>query len=462
MNARLPRKVALLLAVSFLAAGCSEVRGRRKVQEGNRLYRDGHYKEAVDVFAQAEQFVPNLPQLWLNKGYTCRQMLVPGAHTDESTFAAKCAKDAFERYQKLAPQDPRGEMLYVQTLFDSDEFDMLAKMYEERFKKNPRDIEALNGLIQVYSKWNKLDEALEWYGRKAEVLANDPEAQYGAGVFIYTQLFQKGGGPEKSTHDPRPDPNKPRAVKDHPPFTMGDIISQQRVDLADTGIKYLEKAVALRPKYHEAMTYINLLYRQKSYAYFDYPDDWQKCVDEAVQWAGKSFEARGLAVPDSLKNAIEQAKDRQAAAASGKKLPAAKADKKGKGGKRGKGGKGGKRGANALVGFEESGDGFRAVSYPGQAATQEVVAHHVHVLGRPARRSAGRGRGLLLLARGGAVPAERQRDLPGGCAASAASASAAQEEEVGHQDRQADRNRSAQAEPDRSAQGKAARARRRG
>jgi tetratricopeptide (TPR) repeat protein len=341
MNARLPRKVALILAIASLAAGCSEVRGRRKVQAGNRLYRDGHYKEAVDAFTEAERFVPNLPQLWLNKGYTCRQMLVPGSKTDESVFASKCAKEAFEKYQKLSPQDPRGEMLYVQTLFDSDEFEQLAKMYEERFKKNPRDIEALNGLIQVYSKWNKLDESLEWYGRKAEVLSNDPEAQYGAGVFIYTQLFQHGGGPEKSTHDPRPDPNKPREVKVHPGFGPGDIISQQRVDLADTGIKYLEKAVALRPKYHEAMTYINLLNRQKSYAYFDYPDDWQKCVDQAVIWAGKSFEARGLPVPEGLSKAIVQANERLADAASGKPK---KADKKGKTSK-GKAGKRGKRGA---------------------------------------------------------------------------------------------------------------------
>ena len=40
---------------------------------------------------------------------------------NRSPQAAK-AKDAFTKYQKLAPQDPRGEMLYVQTLFDADEY----------------------------------------------------------------------------------------------------------------------------------------------------------------------------------------------------------------------------------------------------------------------------------------------------------------------------------------------------
>ena len=313
MNARSPRHVAPTIALTFLACvaacllgGCGEVRGRRKVQEGNRLYREGQYKEAIAAFENAQQFVPELPQLWLNKGYTCRQVLVPGAKTDDNAAAAKCAKEAFLRYQQIAPKDPRGEQLYVQTLFDADDFETLAKMYEERFRKDPRNIEALNGLIQVFTKWNKLDETLQWYARKAELQSTDPEAQYGAGVYIYTQLLQKGGGPDKSTHDPRPDPNKPREVKTHPGFGPGDIVSQQRVDLAETAIKYLEKAIALRPKYHEAMTYANLLYRQKSYAYFEYPDDWQKSVDEAVRWAVRSYEARGMAVPENLKKAVAQ------------------------------------------------------------------------------------------------------------------------------------------------------------
>jgi tetratricopeptide (TPR) repeat protein len=344
MSARFPRLV-LCLAVILLGASCSEVRGRRQVQEANRLYKDGNYKEAVAAYDEATKYVPKLPQLWLNKGYTCRQILVPGAKTPESQAAAKCAKEAFTEYQKLAPQDPRGEMLYVQTLFDSDEYEALAKMFEERFKKNPRDIESVNGLLQVYSKWNKLEEALEWYARKAEILSNDAEAQYGAGVFIYTQLFQKGGGPEKSTHDPRPDPNKPREVKQHPGFGPGDIVSQQRVDLADSGIKYLEKAIALRPKYPEAMTYINLMYRQKSYAYFEYPEDWQKCVDQAVKWAKKSFEVNGRQVPPSILTAIAQIEKREAEAAAGAADKAA-GTKKGKAVKgKGKARKGGKRGA---------------------------------------------------------------------------------------------------------------------
>jgi tetratricopeptide (TPR) repeat protein len=319
-------------------ASCSEVQGRRKVQEGNRLFRDGHYKESVAAFEEAEKFVPNLPELWLNKGHTCRQILVPGAKTPESTEAAKCAIEAFDKYQKLKPSDPRGESYYIQTLFDSDQYEELAKMFEARYQKNPKDLESVNGLIQVYSKWNKLDESLEWYARKAEIRSNDPEAQYAVGVFIYNQLFQKGGSPEKSTHDPRPDPNKPRQVKMHPAFGVGDIVSQQRVDLADKGIQFLDKAIALRPKYHEAMTYANLLQRQKSYAFFEYPDEWQKCINQALVYQKMSLEVQGKPVPENVLKQLEAV-----AKAEGDKKVVSKADKKKVRGKKGRAVKRGKR-----------------------------------------------------------------------------------------------------------------------
>jgi tetratricopeptide (TPR) repeat protein len=305
MSVSLLRSFGFCILVGFALAsiGCTEVRGRQRIQKGNRLFRDGQYKEAVAEFTEAEKHVPNLWVLWLNKGYTCRQMIIPGAKTPENTAAADCALSSFKKLKEMRPQDARGELLYFQTLFDADRYEELTKIYEERYQKNNRDIEAITGLIQVYTKWNKLDEALEWYTKKAEIQANDAEAQYAVGAFLWQQLTQKGGGPDMQMFDPRPNPNKPKEKKIPPAFDGGAIVSQQRVDLADMGIKYLEKAVALRPKYFEAMTYINLLYRQKSFAYFDQPDEWQKCIDKALEWAIKSLTVQGKPIPASLQKA---------------------------------------------------------------------------------------------------------------------------------------------------------------
>lgn len=295
--------VGALLAGTGTLTGCNEVRGRHRIQEANALYREGNYKDAVAAFEDAEKLVPDLPVLWLNKGYTCRQLIVPGTKTPESVAASTCALNAFKRYKELKPTDERGDLLYLQTLFDSDEFEALASMYQDRYKANPKDLEAVQGLMQVYTKWNKTEDALQWYRVAADLRPTDAEAQYAVGVFLYNQLQQKGGGPDKQMYDPRVDPNaaaapKPKgkgkapapAAKVAPSFAYGDIVGQQRVDYADEGIKYLEKAVALRPQYTDAMVYLNLLYRQKSFAFFDAPAEWQKAVDKAEEWKKRTGE----------------------------------------------------------------------------------------------------------------------------------------------------------------------------
>ncbi|HEY8925259.1 MAG TPA: hypothetical protein VIU64_12815 [Polyangia bacterium] len=292
------------------------------------MYREGNYAEALKEYEEAEPLVPHLPQLWRGKGLACRQMIAPGAKTPENTRAIDCALAAFDRLRQLRTADGAGELLYVQTLFDADRFETLASFYQERLRSNPSDPAALNGLIQTYSRWNRMDEAIAAYEKRAALHPTDAEAQYAVGVYIWQQLFLRGGGPDKASYDPRVDPEAaaaaaasagkgkakghkgkgkgkgkgttrgkreaapPPPVKQPPPFALGDVVGAQRITLADLGIKYLEKALALRPKYREALIYMNLLYRQKSLAYFNDPNEWQACVDAAEKWRARA-EAEG-------------------------------------------------------------------------------------------------------------------------------------------------------------------------
>lgn len=325
--------VPVLLAIVASGSGCSEVRGRKKIREGNQLFRDGKYPEAVQTFEQAQELLPNFWLLWLNKGLACRQLMIPGAKTAENEKAINCALEAFDKVKKLHDnaKDQRGDQMYVQTLFDGDRFEALAAMYNERLQKTPNDLLAINGLIQVYAKWNRVQDALKWYLKKAELEPQDPEAQYGVGVFLWQQLFQKGGGPEKAAFDPRPtseeldrqaeaqakakqkngkkDAKGKRGAKGKlgkddaepsseptrkaPQFTLDELAGAERIRLADTAISFLKKAIELRPKYSEAMTYLNLIYRQKSYAYFDKPAEWQNCINEAEHWRKEAAIAQG-------------------------------------------------------------------------------------------------------------------------------------------------------------------------
>jgi tetratricopeptide (TPR) repeat protein len=277
----------VLLALALASGGCSELSARSHAREGNRLYRDGDYQGAVREYTEAERLKPNFPVILFNKGIACRQLMLPGAKSAENERAVDCALSAFLKMKETNPADPRGDQLYVQTLFDADRFETLVGLFEKKVQAQPTDLLSLSGLIQVYTRWGRWEKALHYMIERAKVDSKNAEAQYGVGVFIWNTLFQSGGGEDKASWDPRP--NATNAAPSVPLFGTKDIFGERRVKLADLGIEYLLKAIAIRPHYREAMTYVNLLYRQKSFAFFDRPEEWQKAVDSAEEWRKKAM-----------------------------------------------------------------------------------------------------------------------------------------------------------------------------
>jgi tetratricopeptide (TPR) repeat protein len=280
-------KIPLFAAFALLAlAGCSELRARQRGREGNRYFQEGNYAAAVQAYSTSEQLYP-LAVVALNKGLACRQLLLPGAKTTENERATDCALRAFTRLKQLSPQDARADQLYQQTLFDADRFEELVVLFQKQLARSPDDPAAINALVQVYSRWGRWDEALRWTEERALRRAQDAEAHYAVGVFVYNRLFEKGGGPDRSSYDPRPSPEP----KPAPAFAHGDIVGAQRSELAERGIAHLKRALELRPGYADALTYLGLLYRQKSFAYFNEPSAWQTAVDSAEFFRQKAMAA---------------------------------------------------------------------------------------------------------------------------------------------------------------------------
>jgi tetratricopeptide (TPR) repeat protein len=279
----LPLRILLLVTLTF-TFGCSELRARQHAREGNKHFREGHYAAAVEAYSASEALHP-LPVVLFNKGLACRQLMLPGAKTERNDRAVDCALAAFSRMKQLNPADPRAERLYQQTLFDADRFEALARIYEQALAQDPKDPIALNAMIQVHARWGRFSEALRYTIERAERRPDDAEAQYAVGVFVYNRLFEKGGGTDKSNFDPRSEGLDAKAT---PTFAPGDIVGEERIQLADRGIAYLKRALALRPNYADALTYLGLLERQKSFAFFDRPAQWQATVDSAEAFAKRA------------------------------------------------------------------------------------------------------------------------------------------------------------------------------
>jgi tetratricopeptide (TPR) repeat protein len=310
-STRLARLLGLVTLAATVAgaSGCRQVRGRKILQDASELYKKGRYVEAIAFFERAESLVPELPVLWLNKGYTCRQLIQPAPSAQmrlENRRYAACALDAFAKLKQVAPTDARADQLYVQTLFDANDLTALETMFLAQARAAERrgaiDLEAAAGLQQVYFKQGNWARALSWARKTADARPGDADAQYRLGAFVWQLLSSRGGGAEMTSFDPRgpagssaaagPGPGTPK--RPPPPLAAPeDISGALRSELADEGIHYLENAIALRPRHPEAMIYLNLLYRQKSFAFFAEPDKWQAAVDKANEWQRKGLDARG-------------------------------------------------------------------------------------------------------------------------------------------------------------------------
>jgi len=207
----------------------------------------------------------------------------------------------------------------VQTLFDTNDFATLEGIFLAQSRaaqsRGNLDLDAAIGLQQVYFKQGRWAQALSWARKAADARARDTDAQYRLGAFIWQLLSTHGGGAEMSAFDPRPSaaalvavgtaadapahgrgkkpagPPAPPAPAP-PPLAADDIGGALRIELADEGIRYLERALALHPRHGDAMVYMNLLYRQKSFAYFSEPAKWQAAIDLANEWQKRGLEAR--------------------------------------------------------------------------------------------------------------------------------------------------------------------------
>jgi tetratricopeptide (TPR) repeat protein len=279
--------IALLLFAAL--GGCSELRGRKKIQEGNAAYKAGNFALAVTRFRQAEVFVPEMPLLWLNRGYACRELIVPGAAPAVNREAAACALESFKRLRDLAPDDPRGDRLYVQTLLDLGEYKSIERTFRLRHERNPSDLDVILVLQQVYSKEGRWREALPFYRKAAVLRPEDPDGQFAVGLFIWQTLEGHGGGAVMAQYDPRPRPDGHMAPP-RPVSAPDDIVGAERVSLADEGIRFLGRATELRSHFTDALTYVGLLYRQRSYALLDDAPAWERVVNQAVASAARATE----------------------------------------------------------------------------------------------------------------------------------------------------------------------------
>jgi tetratricopeptide (TPR) repeat protein len=226
------RKLGILSALALLVittASCQKLKARDNLNKGIKSFREGRFEKAVEFFDNATKLDPELTNAELYLATAYAQQFVPEVDSPDNI---KHAEDAIKTFESVASKDPK-------------------------------NTSAIAGLAGMYQSLHKYDKAREYYKKQTEIEPDNPVPYYAIGSTDWILVYDK--------QNPLPD--------------------EEKAKLIEEGLQNIDKAISLNPNYEEALTYKNLLLRQKALLTKD-PKEAKALEDEATEWFNKALEAR--------------------------------------------------------------------------------------------------------------------------------------------------------------------------
>jgi len=221
--------LAILGLLVLATSSCSQLEARDNLLKGMNAFKASHYEAAIGYFQETLKLDPNVPngELYLATAYS--QQFIPHAPSPEN--------------QKNA--------------------DMAMQTFQHILEKDPNNAGAIAGLASLYQNTDQFQKAHYTYLKQTQVDATNPVPFYAIGSVNWIIVFDKASPP--------------------PP--------EQQLKLVDEGLASLDKALQLNPDYDDAMSYKNLLLREKA-RLSESEDEKKKLNEEADVWFNKALETR--------------------------------------------------------------------------------------------------------------------------------------------------------------------------
>ncbi len=272
--------VLTIVAAIVMGPGCQSFQERVLLKKGNELYTAQKYEEAIQ---QYDELIKLKPKSWDGNYLMAVSYLAlyhPGSeHAKDMEYAAK-GLAAFERTLELTPPSPedreKTEKFYLSFLNSTGDKDKAIAYLEKQLASRPNDLALINQIATLYQKKGDFTKALEYFEKRANLDPTNKETWYTLGVNCWARSYHGGVA----------------------------VSQEEREQVVGKGIEALDKALAIDPNYFDALSYINLIYREKA---------------KALATVGKNVEAgQAYAKADEYqKQAIDLRKAQMAKAKSG-------------------------------------------------------------------------------------------------------------------------------------------------
>jgi tetratricopeptide (TPR) repeat protein len=265
---------AVLTLMVFGLTGCDKLKSKMEIKKGNEFFKAGQYEPALSSYQQALQLDPGEKKIYKNIGLAYMGRYQPGSkHAKDLEFAQKAIEN-LNTYVEAFPQDRKAREFLVSMYLATDRYDDAIRFYEEMLKADPKDSKAMSSIAQMFFKKGDFDTAVVWLKKRLEIEGNNPEVYYLIGVQAWDRSYN-----------------------------FPDLSPENRAKIVDEGLEALNKAVEIKPDYFEAISYINLLYREKAKMEADpakkkeYTDTADKYLQQALELRRKAKEAEAAKGP---------------------------------------------------------------------------------------------------------------------------------------------------------------------
>ena len=234
--------VTIMAMVLFTASACATFQEKKLLKEANALFTAQKYEQAIGKYQQIIAINPSNWDANYDMALSYLALYHPGSeHPKDKEYAEKGIA-AFEKTLTLTPPSPEAlektEKYYLSFLDSTGDKDKAIDYLVKQLDKRPNDLALINQIAALYQKKGDFTKALEYFEKRANMDPTNKEAWYTLGVNCWARSYHGGV----------------------------TVSQEEREQVVDKGIQALDKALTIDPNYFDALSYINLIYREKAKA----------------------------------------------------------------------------------------------------------------------------------------------------------------------------------------------------
>lgn len=282
----------VLLAMSTL--DCARIQSQAALREGHRLYKEESFRRAIDEYDIVLQLNPSSTEALFYRGSSYQQLYRPGsdetlasldqAVKDYQAVLAASAPESDEKYPVLK----RNALTALTAIYSDDpyrDFDVSMKYATELTSTEPSNLQYVFSMANLYEKFGQVEAAEEAYKKAVSIAPTDPRACGALAGFYNKTLWDENGVPvedgmsgrgrfndavstlkicaELNQNDPQGYYTVATYYWDQC-YRAPDLTPAEKSELANEGMEFVNRALAIKSDFVEALVYKGLLLREQA------------------------------------------------------------------------------------------------------------------------------------------------------------------------------------------------------